>query len=374
MFSSSTESPISRRDFLKYAALGLGGLVILPKAGNPGLSRILDASNFPGAENLGRICVGKVDIRSRPAVDAPSVGVLYQDGVVEWQREVVGPAPMGRVNRRWVETPDGFIYAPSVQPVKNKPNAPLTELPATSLGKGMWAEVTVPYVDIFLDNPPARSPWLKNSALPRLYYSQVLWIDTIETNNKGQVLYRVNEKYGLGDIFWAAAEAFRPLTDEELEPIHPEAELKRVVVNVDYQTMSCFEGNEEVYFSLISSGGKWDAEGNVVDKWATPLGTHSIWRKLISIHMIGGTTGAGYDLPGIAWTMLFTGEGVAIHSTFWHNDFGVTRSHGCVNASPEDAKWVFRWTSPVVTYDPGDSYDPKKSVAGGSTVEVIGTS
>ncbi len=26
----------------------------------------------------------------------------------------------------------------------------------------------------------------------------------------------------------------------------------------------------------------------------------------------------------------------------------------CVNASPEDAKWIFRWSLPQVPYDPGD--------------------
>ena len=70
--------------------------------------------------------------------------------------------------------------------------------------------------------------------------------------------------------------------------------------------------------------------------------------------MAGGTNAAGYDLPGISWTSLFVGDGVAIHSTFWHNDYGTPRSHGCINCRPEDAKWIFRWTEPPVVYDPGD--------------------
>ena len=70
--------------------------------------------------------------------------------------------------------------------------------------------------------------------------------------------------------------------------------------------------------------------------------------------MAGGTATGGYDLAGIPWTVLFKGDGVAIHSTFWHNDYGTPRSHGCVNASPDDAKWIFRWTEPHVPYDPGD--------------------
>lgn len=359
----SARNSISRRDFLKLAAVGLGAAVL-----RPAIDVLAQQPSFPDAERLGRVCVGKIDLRTRPSADAPSAGVLYEDAVVPWLREVVGETPLGRVNRRWVETDKGYLYAPNVQPVENHPNQPLKELPDTSLGKGMWAEVTVPYVDVYLDNPPARSPWLKNSPMPRLYYSQILWIDQITTNSRGQVLYRVNERFGLGDILWAAAEAFRPITADEMTPISPDVENKTVVVDVTHQTMSCYEGNSEVYYCLISSGGKWDAEGNEVEKWSTPVGPHPIWRKLVSIHMIGGTTGGGYDLPGIAWTSLFSGEGVAIHSTFWHNDFGVPRSHGCVNARPEDAKFVFRWTLPQVPYDPGDV---TVSMPGGTKVLVV---
>lgn len=54
-----------------------------------------------------------------------------------------------------------------------------------------------------------------------------------------------------------------------------------------------------------------------------------------------------YILPGVPWTMFFIYEtGVAFHGTFWHNNFGVPMSHGCVNMRNEDAKWLFRWVTP----------------------------
>ncbi len=82
--------------------------------------------------------------------------------------------------------------------------------------------------------------------------------------------------------------------------------------------------------------------------------------------MTGGTTGGGYDLPGIGWTTLFSSNGVAVHSTFWHNSYGIPRSHGCVNARPEDARWVFRWTMPDVPYEDGDV-----TVAGMTSTKVL---
>jgi hypothetical protein len=58
---------------------------------------------------------------------------------------------------------------------------------------------------------------------------------------------------------------------------------------------------------------------------------------------------------------------VAIHSTFWHNNFGTARSHGCVNVLPDDAKWVFRWTTPEVTLELGDI---TVGMPGGTQVDV----
>jgi hypothetical protein len=52
--------------------------------------------------------------------------------------------------------------------------------------------------------------------------------------------------------------------------------------------------------------------------------------------------------------ILISGTGGAIHSIFWHNDFGTPRSHGCDNVRPVNTKWIFRWTNPVVLSDPGD--------------------
>lgn len=346
-------SSLTRRSFLRLAALGLGGLALRP------LRAAVRLPEFPQSDRLGRV-FAKIDVKAKPDFDSQTVGALYDDAVVPWLHEVSGRHPY-RFRQRWVETDQGYVWASDLQPVRNQPNQPLGELPSTSLGPGMWAEVSVPYVDLVLDNPPARAPWLRyrqEIQMPaRLYYSQVLWVDGLKTDDQGQVWYRLNEKYGYGDIFWAAAEAFRPLTPADVEPISPEVTDKRVVVNVfeKFQTLSCYEGSSEVFFAVVAAGKKFDPDGNPLEHSATPQGKHFIWRKQISTHMSGGTTGGGYDLPGIGWTTLFVGTGVALHSTFWHNNFGgELMSHGCVNLRPEDAQWVFRWTSPSVPYDPGD--------------------
>lgn len=348
---------MNRREFLRIAALGLGGLAVNP------LHSLLQLPEFPESSRLGRILSDQTVVKARADIDSADVGLLNEDAVVPWLREVTGSRPLWD-QQRFVETPDGYIYAANLQPVENRPNRPQTSL---AEGSGFWVEVSVPYVDLVLANPPARSPWMKHTTRPRLYYSQIMWVDQVKTDEQKQVWYRVKEKYGtFGDIFWARGEAFRPIQADEITPINPDAQDKLVVVDLNRQTMSCFEGDHEVYFCTVSTGGKYDAQGNPSEKWATPVGKHTIWRKLVSVHMTGGTTGGGYDLPGIGWTTLFSSNGVAVHSTFWHNSYGIPRSHGCVNARPEDARWVFRWTMPDVPYEDGDV-----TVAGMTSTKVL---
>jgi hypothetical protein len=183
---------------------------------------------------------------------------------------------------------------------------------------------------------------------PRLYYSQVVWIDGIKEEG-GKTFYRFNEDlghgYGYGDIFWADATAFRMITEAEVAPISPDIDpaLKKIVADVTYQTISCYEGEREVFFCRMSSGA---------GDFNTPVGSLYTWWKTFSIHMSANTASdSGYDTAGVSWPTFISGAGVAIHSVFWHSDYGVRRSHGCINVEPDAAKWIFCWTSPHVSLD-----------------------
>jgi len=346
--------PLTRRNFLKLAVIGLGTMASTP------WRRVITLPEFPQAGKLARIAVGMVELKARPDPESQTVGVLYEDAVLPWLTERSGSAPAYIFNnQRWVETPEGYIYSPYVQPVYNRQNLPVENLPDSSRGPGMWVEVTVPYADAILDKgAPSSNSWAEartDEGLPlRVYYSQCFWVDQIKTGSQGGLYYRVNPNYYGGvDMLWVAAEALRPITAEEIAPINPDVTDKRIEVDVTHQTLSCYEGASEVYYCRVSTGAKFDMYGNVVDKWSTPVGQHRVTRKYVSLQMSGGTTGAGYDLPGIGWTSIFATGGVAIHSTFWHYNYGDPVSHGCVNATPEDAKWIFRWGAPQVEYDPG---------------------
>ena len=270
----------------------------------PTLQAIQPLPEFPAAERLGRVAVGMIELKQRPDPDSPTLGVLYEDAVLPWLGERSGVMPAYIFNnQRWVETPQGYIYGPYLQPVWNRPNPPVESLPNSSIAPGMWVEVTVPYAEATLDREASSNSWVEarqEQGLPlRVYYSQTFWVDQIKSDEQGRKFYRVNPNYYGGvDMLWAAAEAFRPLTDAELAPLHPDAADKSIRVDIRHQSLTCLEGNREVYYCRVSTGAKFNMFGEVVDKWATPVGPHSITRKYISLQMSGGTTGAGYDLPG----------------------------------------------------------------------------
>ncbi|HEY5156899.1 MAG TPA: L,D-transpeptidase family protein [Anaerolineales bacterium] len=360
---TSSNRPISRRDFLKLAGLGLGAMALRPLTSGldiPQVSRAVLLPDFPKADLLGRNCTadtsmqwgGTIPIMPRPDVSGTKVRDAHRDEVFPWLKEVSAEnIDFNLPNQRWVETPEGYIHSLYLQPCKNIPNVPLSALPEGKVG--FWAEVTVPYVDLMMDNPAPVSGWMRDHVAyglqARLYYSQVMWMDQVRTTDAGTIQYHVNELYGrTGDLFWAEGAAFRPLTEEDVAPINPNVDpaTKKIVVNVSYQTLKCKEGDREVYFCRVSTG---------MQDGSTPLGDFPIWRKLISVRMAANTVGgSSYDLPGISWTTLFVGDGVAIHGATSHNDFGTVRSHGCVNCKPEDAKWIFRWSQPTVPLEPGD--------------------
>jgi hypothetical protein len=340
---------INRRDFLSKSIRMAAGAVVLKQVD---IRPILTFAQSD--QKIGRICAGGegawFDLKAKPDLNSQTVGSVTRDDIIPWYHTTAANrVDLNSINQRWVETEGGFVYAGYVQPVKNIPNVPLMELPSYGDKPGMWVEITVPAVDIIKKGPPG-TYWLQHALKPRLYYGQVFWASEIRTDESSKVQYLLTQRFGAAEeYYWTPAEACKPITPEDVTPITPEIENKRVVVNLARQTLSCFEGDREIHFCRVSTGP-------LLSKgWQTPPGDHPIWRKLFSLHMsAGGGTGEAFDTPAIAWTSLFTTTGAAIHTSYWHNEYGFARSHGCVNCLPEDAKFVWRWTSPVVPYEPGD--------------------
>jgi len=84
--SDMSSPPLSRRNFLKLTALGLSSIALSP------WNRYFAIEDFPQSERLGRAFT-KVEIKSQPDSEAPTVATLYDDAVVPWLQEVIGQHP-----------------------------------------------------------------------------------------------------------------------------------------------------------------------------------------------------------------------------------------------------------------------------------------
>jgi hypothetical protein len=110
-------------------------------------------------------------------------------------------------------------------------------------------------------------------------------------------------------------------------------------VDLARQTLVAYEGQRPVLATVVSSG----KEG-----FTPPLGTFRIHKKYISTTMNGPDPDVGwYEVEEVPWTMYYF-ESYALHGTYWHDEFGKPRSHGCTNIAPEDARWLFYWTDPAL--------------------------
>lgn len=114
---------------------------------------------------------------------------------------------------------------------------------------------------------------------------------------------------------------------------------KHIYVNLSTQTLFAYEG-DVLFMQTPVSTGLWGK---------TPKGDFTIWTKIRSTRMSGGSGADYYDLPNVPYVMFFSNSEVAasrgfgIHGTYWHNNFGHAMSHGCVNMKTTDVAKLFAW-------------------------------
>jgi hypothetical protein len=102
------------------------------------------------------------------------------------------------------------------------------------------------------------------------------------------------------------------------------------------QTLMAYEDGQLVFATLMTSGR---------DPFFTKPGLFTIYEKK-ALEVMQGSFEADrsdfYYLESVPWQMFFD-QARAIHTAYWRTQFGYEGSHGCVNLSPGDAKWLFHW-------------------------------
>jgi L,D-transpeptidase catalytic domain len=107
-----------------------------------------------------------------------------------------------------------------------------------------------------------------------------------------------------------------------------------------------YEGTQPIFVTLISPGrgGFARVNADAVPHAQTPLGSFPISGKFATATMVAPGDFIHSDVP---WTQNFSGPH-ALHSAYWHDDWGNRKSGGCINVSPLDGRYLFEFTDPPV--------------------------
>lgn len=162
---------------------------------------------------------------------------------------------------------------------------------------------------------------------PFLYrYTRVTLYTYVEVDGK--------RWYQVGDGQW-----IHQFDVAKITPIPRPAEVdteRWIAVDLYEQVLVAYEDETPVFSTLVASGLK---------QWPTNEGLFHIYLRYPRTSMSGAYQQADfYYLQEVPWTMYFDGD-IALHGTYWHDGFGYRHSHGCVNLSITDAKWLYDWSA-----------------------------
>ena len=321
----------TRRDFLKLCSLGLFGMItpILPRP-----EKIIK-------DQQGRAIYNIIEVFDRPSFSGKLIKQIRKDNIFQIIQVLIGDAEPEH-NRVWYRiNGNGYVHSGGVQPVRTILNIPEPNIPKG----GQLAEVTVPYTDALWEVAQV------DLVAYRFYYQTTHWVFGLTIAPDGSQWYRVlDDKWEL--LLYTPARHLRLIPPSELSVISADVpqEAKRLVVMTEEQIAIAYEWDNPVFMARTATGAEFS---NGI--FHTPKGRHYTFHKRPSRHMAAGNlANNGFDLPGIPWVSYITESGIAFHGTYWHNDFGKPRSHGCINLTSQAAKWIFRWTHPV--YFPNEHY------------------
>jgi hypothetical protein len=316
---------LSRRDFLKLSGLAMGAAFLPPASFHEALRRPM---------LLGRTIYLNY-IFDQPSLNAKHMGVIPAGSIFGIYETI--QSSDNYYNKTWYRADKGFVHSASVQPVRWEIQFPTLDLPAD----GFFGEISVPFT------AAQNGPGAHYNTAYRYYYGTTYWVLKAQQLDDGSIWYETLDDRTL-KTYWVRGEHVRQVTDDELSPVDPSVPDKRIEVDLSKQLFRAFQGGQVVLETLVSTG-PYLRTVNGKRIYGTPAGDWSILRKRPTRHMAGDDAASAdfFDLPGVPWVSYFHWWGVSIHGTYWHNDYGRPRSHGCVNMKPEDAKWVFRWTRPA---------------------------
>ncbi|HEU4537542.1 MAG TPA: L,D-transpeptidase [Polyangiaceae bacterium] len=140
-------------------------------------------------------------------------------------------------------------------------------------------------------------------------------------------------------------------------------------------TLVAYEGATPVYATMVSggaggAGGPDDTDHDLVLKSATPVGAYRVSWKIGASRMSPEPgEPERFWLAEVPYTLYFRPP-FAIHTAYWHEDFGSPKSAGCVNVSPADGKFLFGWVDPPLPKGGWQGVGPGKATGLGTRIVI----
>lgn len=111
---------------------------------------------------------------------------------------------------------------------------------------------------------------------------------------------------------------------------------KWIHINLTEQSLVAYRGDKPLLATLVSTGRPGHD---------TQTGLFRVERKYLTKTMRGKDEDGVYEVQEVPWTLYYD-HNFAVHGAYWHDRFGRTKSHGCVNVPPADARWIYYWADP----------------------------
>lgn len=142
---------------------------------------------------------------------------------------------------------------------------------------------------------------------------------------------------------WVRSDALVSPTPANL-PGGVEPSQRWIDIDLSRQVLVAYEGKRAVFATLIASGRPGGDESD----FATPNGVWRIYSKEKSSNMVDSSSLQGPSFhQDVPWVMYFSGN-LALRGSFWHRDFGRSRTAGSIDLGPSDARWLFEWSRPTL--------------------------
>lgn len=143
----------------------------------------------------------------------------------------------------------------------------------------------------------------------------------------------------VGDLDWHLVGPNQWTNQKNLSIVHPTPPTvfagRWIGVSTYEQNLVAYSGDYPAMAALVSTGDMDE------EKWRTDAGTWKV-DLLWEVGPMEGAAGSDnfYSLDQVPYHMYFNWR-EALHGVYWHENFGYYWSHGCVNLTVSDAKWLW---------------------------------